>query len=762
MMPVRSHRMVRVFAALLALSTTALTGAGEAAAADQPSDPPVSITVINGEDAVPGDAPWQVALIAASALNDYDGQFCGGSLISDEWVVTAAHCVTDHEGAGISPDLLAIMAGGQVLSEAGHLGTQRGVDLIQVHADYDPLTYMNDIALMHLDSPVPLEPGLIEAISLPTDAAASLPVSWPASGTDALITGWGKTSAGTYPADLQKALVDVIGDPVTTTCGRYGAYYEHDTMLCAGLQVIDGDQTYAIDTCQGDSGGPLAVQVSGEWVLAGITSWGSGCAEPDYPGVYTRVTTYVDWIALNARPTITIVTAGDGFVFPEWSAAVPDAITAFRMQVFDSDGSLAATEMCFSGYCSSGPVHVLAGEEYTVVVTATVDPDPGTGSVFGRPSAESLPVTASATWVHADSTPADVAAQGIDGGLWVTWTNPDADILRFYLRCESGLMGGGTSAAVAAEQMSCGIQDDTFPADGTSLITATDAVMSEAGWSPWSTPTAPVNDAPGVVEPPYLGYVTPGNGSLSLAWLSTSATGPDFQIEQSSDGGQTWVASNVEGLGTYDDLDGVFVATVTGLTNGTPYLLRVRYINTAIAGKRVYGLWAVTDSPTAPVAPASPDTPSQPPVAPDVEPPAVTSAPDAPTPPAQVPAGLPPVQFDNPSAVTAAMLAALTAEQVATIPPSVLSLLPPAAFRGLTPAQAGAMTVQQVRAIRPAAAAFLRPRTLAALRAEQVAALRPASVARLSRAQLRSLRASSLTARQLAALSPAQLRALRG
>jgi hypothetical protein len=255
-------------------------GPGDPAGAD-PKPPPERI--INGTAIPITDAPWQVALLSTrlSML-----QFCGGSIVNAQWVVTAAHCVWNQWFLD-SPDGLEILAGEARLTASP---ASVKVSAIITHPDYVPATYANDVALVKLAAPLPLNGTTMAAIGLP----AQDPAIWPARGTRAFISGWGNTSttSNAYPSDLQGAFVDVLTSPTTASCGEYAAdEYFVAQMLCAGMVVNP-----ITDTCQGDSGGPLAVEVAGRPTLAGITSWGQGCAEPGYPGVYTRVTSYLGWI----------------------------------------------------------------------------------------------------------------------------------------------------------------------------------------------------------------------------------------------------------------------------------------------------------------------------------------------------------------------------------------------------------------------------------------------------------------------------------
>jgi len=267
--------------------------------------------VIGGTGASIEDAPWQVAMLVKGDEPTWYRQFCGGSILNEEWIITAAHCVEPGllEGYGSLADQIVVLSGTNTISKTNPSpGLESEVKNIILHPDYDWDTFNNDIALVQLKTPLSLGPTR-QAIALPW------PVSdWPENGSKALITGWGNISTvdNDFPTVLQKAEVDVISSPTDDECGDYfEGQYLPETMLCAGILDAGG-----IDTCQGDSGGPLMVLSEGTPYLAGITSWGAGCAQPGYPGVYTRVSTFVSWaesvtskdwgaVELTASPALT-------------------------------------------------------------------------------------------------------------------------------------------------------------------------------------------------------------------------------------------------------------------------------------------------------------------------------------------------------------------------------------------------------------------------------------------------------------------------
>uniref|UniRef100_A0A8C5PS28 Peptidase S1 domain-containing protein n=1 Tax=Leptobrachium leishanense TaxID=445787 RepID=A0A8C5PS28_9ANUR len=193
--------------------------------------------------------------------------FCGGSLINNLWVVSAAHCY---------------MASFQVrLGEhniATNEGTEQFISTSRVirHASYNSRTLDHDIMLVKLASAATLN-SFVRAVALPTSCSAA--------GTSCLISGWGNTSAtgSSYPNLLQ-----CLSAPILTAAQCSSAYPGQITsnMICVGY--LEGGR----DSCQGDSGGPVVC--NGE--LQGVVSWGRGCALSGYPGVYAKVCNYVDWI----------------------------------------------------------------------------------------------------------------------------------------------------------------------------------------------------------------------------------------------------------------------------------------------------------------------------------------------------------------------------------------------------------------------------------------------------------------------------------
>ncbi|MCB0064836.1 MAG: serine protease [Caldilineaceae bacterium] len=245
------------------------------------SNSPQTPTIIGGEEAPQGAWPWMVALVDANKSNAAQGQFCGGVLIDAEWVLSAAHCTVDLSGRALDPAKFNVVIGRHQLSESG--GQRVAVDQLVRHPAYGTDSFDNDLALLHLTTPVDTPPLPLLQPDQPL---------YESSGTPVVILGWGITDEGRDSDVLRQVEVPLVD---LKTCRQsYGIFNEKvtDNMLCAGLK--NGGK----DSCQGDSGGPMIVfdVEHQEWRQLGIVSWGEGCAEPNYYGVYTRVSQYTRWI----------------------------------------------------------------------------------------------------------------------------------------------------------------------------------------------------------------------------------------------------------------------------------------------------------------------------------------------------------------------------------------------------------------------------------------------------------------------------------
>ena len=202
-----------------------------------------------------------------SIQSGWGGHFCGGSLVREDWGVTAAHCVNND-----APTDLVVKIG--LHDQNNTQGSEtRNVTQIIIHPNYDSWSLDNDYALLQLS-----EPSTFQPIKLITDESHD---------NDGIMTttmGWGTTSSGGWSSDVLLE-VDV---PIDDNCGFIGDEIT-ENMICAG------DENGGEDSCQGDSGGPLIVEWNNEYELIGIVSWGYGCADAGYPGVYSRIESKKDW-----------------------------------------------------------------------------------------------------------------------------------------------------------------------------------------------------------------------------------------------------------------------------------------------------------------------------------------------------------------------------------------------------------------------------------------------------------------------------------
>ncbi|XP_075784964.1 serine protease 27-like [Pelodiscus sinensis] len=244
--------------------------------------PRISGRIVGGGDAPRGRWPWQVSL-------QYNGRhFCGGSLVSAQWVVSAAHCFQFT-----FPQFgYRVVLGQHQLSFPSPSRVASPVRQIIPHPNYNRGTRVADIALVQLEAAVGYTDE-IRPICLP-DLSDTIPENhtcW--------VTGWGATAMAVSlpaPRTLQEVQVQLIE---RAACN---ALYNIDPDPSIGRDPVQpdmvcaGDAAGQRDSCQGDSGGPLACDHNGTWLLMGAVSWGEGCGRPNRPGVYVRTVTYSEWI----------------------------------------------------------------------------------------------------------------------------------------------------------------------------------------------------------------------------------------------------------------------------------------------------------------------------------------------------------------------------------------------------------------------------------------------------------------------------------
>jgi len=236
--------------------------------------------IINGNEAKKGEFPWMVAIVYKNTPSAKEGLSCGGTLIHPSWVLTASHCV-DIE----TIETIKVIIGRHTLSEVE--GESFDITEIIMHPNYDYHYHnpLGDIALLKLSRPANSHP-IVKIASLYDDQVLQ-------ADAPAIVLGWGLTQEdddSSYSDILMKSTAPIISDE---NCRL--AYGEdiREGMICAGYSSGESD------ACDGDSGGPLVVKQGGEWQQVGIVSWGEGCAQAGYYGVYTDVSFYEDFILDN-------------------------------------------------------------------------------------------------------------------------------------------------------------------------------------------------------------------------------------------------------------------------------------------------------------------------------------------------------------------------------------------------------------------------------------------------------------------------------
>jgi len=230
--------------------------------------------IVGGTEANVGEFPHQVMILRGGVGGSL---MCGGSLISPNKVLTAGHCCD-----GQSSSRLAVRVGAHHLYEEDPGQMDIAVSEVHLHENYDSWTIQNDICMLDLAEDANFGNENIAAIDIPS---ADLEYE---NGHLCTVSGWGTTSEGGSLAKvLMKVEVPVVSDAKCRDA--YGQSDIADSMICAGTD--EGGK----DSCQGDSGGPLMCGFG----LDGIVSWGYGCAQPGFPGVYTQTSYFVAWINEN-------------------------------------------------------------------------------------------------------------------------------------------------------------------------------------------------------------------------------------------------------------------------------------------------------------------------------------------------------------------------------------------------------------------------------------------------------------------------------
>jgi secreted trypsin-like serine protease len=230
--------------------------------------------IVGGIESREYEFPWQVSVRRKST----DSHFCGGSIINENWILCAAHCMQ-----GEIPATVSIVVGEHQRSAQSSVRQTLDVASIHVHEDYNSNTMQNDVSVIKLATPIQLNEN-VQPVCAPDGADLY-------AYRKCQCSGWGTVASGGICCP---DILRVVEMNVTTNdfCNDAYRYIIFDDMICASDNIGGTER----DSCQGDSGGPLTIkEADGTFRIVGIVSWGTGCAS-GYPGVYCRVGFHNDWI----------------------------------------------------------------------------------------------------------------------------------------------------------------------------------------------------------------------------------------------------------------------------------------------------------------------------------------------------------------------------------------------------------------------------------------------------------------------------------
>ncbi|CAG9855100.1 unnamed protein product [Phyllotreta striolata] len=244
--------------------------------------------VVGGEEALSGKWPWMAAIFLHGPRRSEF--WCGGSLVTATHVLTAAHCTRDSRQRPFAVRQFSVRLGDVDLRRDDEPSSPVNFNVteIRTHKQFSRIGFYNDIAILKLDKPARKSKYVIP-LCLPPPQLRNDKFA----GKKATVVGWGTTYYGGKESTVQRQAVL----PIWRNEDCNDAYFQPITanFICAGYSQG------GTDACQGDSGGPLMVYWDTRWIQVGVVSFGNKCGEPGYPGVYTRVTEYLDWIHENTK-----------------------------------------------------------------------------------------------------------------------------------------------------------------------------------------------------------------------------------------------------------------------------------------------------------------------------------------------------------------------------------------------------------------------------------------------------------------------------